>query len=183
MTDSFFEEFQAAGEDLLKLGLTSSHGGNLSVRHAGDMIITGHFAMLGRLSPGDLVEVPLAGSSDQVHTNESNDAGLHRLIYGHTAAGAIIHAHPPHAIALSLRHGMIAPQDLEGAFFLKEIPVVNPEEQGIRLPQMLQSHVAAIVRGHGSYVAARTLNEALAFTSALELSCRVAYLTARMDVK
>lgn len=180
MQDYIVDQFQQAGEDLVRLGLTTSHGGNMSVRQAGRMVITAHFAMLGRLGPGDLVDVPLREESDHITTNVSNDAGLHQAIYRFTPAGAVIHAHPAHAVALSLDHDMISPRDLEGSVFLREIPVVDPAEVKKSIPQVLQTHVAAMVRGHGCYVVGRTLNEALAYTSALGLSCHVAYLALRL---
>ncbi|MBE3075461.1 MAG: class II aldolase/adducin family protein [Actinobacteria bacterium] len=176
MQDHLIEQFQEVGEDLVELGLTTSHGGNMSVRQSGRMIITAHFAMLGRLGPGDLVDVPLREEADQITSDASKDAGLHQLIYKFTSAGAVIHAHPAHAVALSLKSDMIAPQDLEGSVFLREIPVVASTEAAARIPQVLQTHVAALVRGHGCYVVGRTLGEALAFASALGLSCHVAWL-------
>jgi len=177
MQDRILDEFQQAGEDLVRLGLTTSHGGNMSIRHQGKIIVTAHFAMLGRLAPEDLVEVPLREEPDNITSDASKDVALHQLIYKYTPAIAVIHAHPAHAVALSLTTDMIAPQDLEGTVFLREIPVVAAAEAASRVPQVLQTHVATIVRGHGAYVVGRTLNEALAYTSALGLSCQVAYLS------
>jgi L-fuculose-phosphate aldolase len=181
MQDHTIVQFQQVGEDLVKLGLTTSHGGNLSIRQSGRMIITAHFAMLGRLGPGDLVEVPLREEPDHMTSEVSKDAGLHQLIYRFTPAGAVIHAHPAHAVALSLKTDMIAPRDLEGSVFLREIPVVAMAEAATRLPQVMQTHVAAMVRGHGCYVVGRTLTEALAYTSALGLSCHVDFLAAQLS--
>lgn len=181
MQDHIVEQFQQVGEDLVRLGLTTSHGGNMSIRHAGRMIITTHFARLGRLEPGDLADIPLREELDQITSNVSYDAGLHQLIYKFSPAGAIIHAHPAHAIALSLNTDVIAPQDVEGSVFLREVPVVEVTDINSRVPQVLQTHVAAMVRGHGCYVVGRTLNEALAYTSAMGLSCHVAFLAQRRE--
>ncbi len=180
MADRIFDEFQQTGEDLVRLGLTTSHGGNMSLRHQGRIVITTHFAMLGRLQAGDLVEIPLREEPDKITSDASNDVALHQLIYKFTPAIAVIHAHPAHAVAMSLTSDLISPRDLEGSVFLKEIPVVAPEAASERIPQLLQTHTAAMVRGHGSYVAGRTLNEALAYISALGLSCEVAYLAERL---
>ena len=140
------------------------------------IVVTAHFAMLGRLAPADLVEVPLREEPDYITSDASKDVALHQLIYKYTPAAAVIHAHPAHAVALSLSNEMIAPQDLEGSVFLREIPVVAAAEASGQIPQILQTHVAVIVRSHGCYAVGRTLNEALAYTSALGLSCEVAYL-------
>jgi len=176
MQDFIYNQFREVGEDLTQLGLTTSHGGNMSIRHQGKLIVTAHFAMMSRLETTDLIEVPLREEPDTITNDASKDVALHQLIYKFTPAAAIIHAHPPHAIAMSLTNDMIAPQDLEGSFFLREIPVVTSTQAASHIPQLLQAHVAVIVKGHGCYVAGRTLNEALAFTSALALSCEVAYL-------
>ncbi len=176
MQEHILDQFQQTGDDLLRLGLTTSHGGNMSIRHQGKIIVTAHFAMLARLEPGDLIEVPVHEEPDQITNDASKDVGLHHLIYKYTPAGAVIHAHPAHAIAMSLTNDLIAPQDLEGTVFLREIPVVAVAEASVRIPQLLQTHVAVVVRGHGSYAVGRTLNEALAYTAALGLSCKVAYL-------
>lgn len=176
MQDHIFDEFRQTGEDLLRLSLTSSHGGNMSVRHQGRIIITTHFAMLARLQPDDLAEIPLRETPDSAMSEVSKDVGLHQLIYKFTPAGALIHAHPAHAVALSLDNDVIRPRDLEGSVFLREIPVVLPEEVEEKAPQLLQTHTGIIVRGHGSYVVGRTLGEALACTSALGFSCKVAWL-------
>ncbi|MHB9053649.1 MAG: class II aldolase/adducin family protein [Thermoleophilia bacterium] len=177
MQDRILEAFQQTGEDLFRLGLTTSHGGNMSIRTQGKIIITTHFSMLGRLQPGDLIEIPLREEPDNIPSDASNDVTLHQLIYKFTPAGAVIHVHPAHAVALSLASDMIAPRDLEGSVFLREIPVVASGEAAALVPQRLQTHMAVMVRGHGCYVAGRTLNEALAYTSALEISCKIAYLS------
>lgn len=177
MQDYLYDEFKRVGEDLIQLRLTTSHGGNMSVRHQGKLVITTHFAMLGRLAPDDLAEMPLREAPDSFVSEVSKDLALHQLIYRFTPAGAIIHAHPAHAVALSLGTGLVTPQDLEGAVFLREIPVIFPDEVEERVPQMLQTHTGIIVRGHGSYVVGRTLSDALAYTSALAFSCEVDYLT------
>ena len=176
MQDRVFEEFQRVGMDLIRQKLTTTHGGNMSIRHAGRMIITAHFSMLGRLAPGDLIDVPLREEPDHITSNVSKDFGLHQLIYKFTPAGAVIHAHPAYAVAMSLENDMISPRDLEGSVFLRDIPVVAAAEAASQMPQVLQTHVATVVRGHGCYVVGRTLTEALAYTSALGLSCEVAYL-------
>ena len=161
MQERMLEEFQQVGEDLIRQKLTTTHGGNMSLRHAGKLIITAHFSMMGRLMPGDLIDVPLREEPDHITSNVSNDFGLHQLIYKFTPAGAVIHAHPAYAVAMSLQTDMIAPPDLEGSVFLREIPVGGAAEAAQQRPQVLQTHVAVVRRGHGSYRVRRTPAEAL----------------------
>ena len=177
MQEIVFEQFQQVGEDLFRLGLITSHGGNMSIRHQGKLLITAHFTMLGRLEPGDLVDIPLREEPDHVTSDASKDIGLHQLIYKFTSAGAVIHTHPAHAVALSLSRDMITPLDLEGTALLREIPVIDASEAESQAPQLLQTHVAAMVRGHGCYVVGRTLVEALAYTTALARSTEISWLS------
>ena len=170
------ELFKQTGEDLFRQGLTTTHGGNLSVRNKGKIAITAHFAMLGRLKPGDVVEVPLDEPGGRIAGHASSDTPLHQLIYRSTSALAVIHAHSAPATALSLSEDMITPADVEGAFFLRRVPVVVPDRAREMLPRLLETHACVMVRGHGSYAAGRSLGEALAHTSALDFSCRVSLM-------
>lgn len=178
MQEAVFDQFRETGVDMVRMGLVSSHGGNISIRHQGRLLVTAHFSMLGRLEPGDIVDVPLREEPDHITTEASKDSVLHQLIYKFTPAGAVIHAHPPHAVALSLSGQTIVPRDLEGSVLLREIPVLETGGTGEQAPQLLQSRPAVMVRGHGSYVVGRTLSEALAYTSALALSCEITWLAA-----
>jgi L-fuculose-phosphate aldolase len=181
MQEYIYNEFKRVGEDLAQLGLTSSHGGNMSLRHQGKIVITTHFAMMGRLDPADLAEVPVREVPDSLLSEVSKDVALHQLIYRFTPAGAVIHVHPAHAVALSLNSDLITPRDQEGSVFLREIPVIRTEETDSKAPQLLQTHTGIMVRGHGSYVVGRTLTEALAYTSALGFTCKVAYLAKALE--
>lgn len=165
------------GADLYQAGLVSSHGGNLSVRSGTDMWITGTGTMLGRLRERHIALVHADGS--HLGPPPSSDTLLHSTIYalGGAAAGAIVHAHPHHAIALSFDTDLFVPIDLEGQLHLKEVPVI---EQGLnqtaQLAAALQKNVVALLRGHGAYARGGTLWEALHWITALEESAHIAWL-------
>ena len=165
------------GADLYQLGLVSSHGGNLSIRNGTDMWITGTGTMLGRLRDRHISLVHADGS--YVGPPPSSDTTLHSTIYALSGgtAGAIVHAHPHHAIALSFDTDLFVPLDLEGQLHLKDVPVV---EQGLnqtaQIAAALQKHVVALLRGHGAYARGGTLWEALHWITALEESAHIAWL-------
>ncbi len=177
-----FKDFQRFGRDLFLAGLNSSHSGNLSVRCGDRIIITRRGSMLGNLAEQDIIETGLQkndGKSDLAST----EIGVHRSIYMGTSALAIVHAHPVHAVALSLLEDQIIPVDAEGAYLLKRIPVlaaVNPigsKELEENLPPLLREYKIALVRGHGSFAAGQNLEEAYQLTSSLENACRIIYLS------
>ncbi|MBN3032873.1 MAG: class II aldolase/adducin family protein [Candidatus Saganbacteria bacterium] len=173
-----YEEFQRIGRYLWQEGLVDSHGGDLSLRQGGKILITRRDAMLGDLKEGDIIEVGLEkGDSD---ASVSREISTHRAIYRETGAAAIVHAHSPNAIAVSLTDNKIIPQDAEGLSLFKSAAIVRAhqaigsEEVARLVPSFLQgSSVVAVVKGHGSFALGKTLEEAYKYTSALENSCRV----------
>ena len=170
MTDAALDEFRAAGRMLWEAGLASSHGGNMSVRLPdGGLMVTRTGSMLGRLGDGDLVVVAADGSSAG---EPSMDTALHRAAYEASGAGAVLHAHPRHAIALSLAMDVIKPADAEGRLRLGPVPVV--EAEGVA--RALQDAAIVMARGHGSYARGDDLWQALQWTSVLEESAQVLWL-------
>jgi L-fuculose-phosphate aldolase len=91
-----------------------------------------------------------------------------------------VHAHPPCAVAASLIIDSIVPEDSEGKMFCPIIPVVSgaPGSQEIadNVANALTSSKLVIVRGHGTFAAGKTLDDAYVLTSLAEHSCRVLYL-------
>ncbi len=165
-------EFREVGRLLWEAGLVSSHGGNMSVRLPdGTLVITRHGAMLGRLGEDDLVVV----RGPETIGEPSMDTHLHVAIYAAADAWAVVHAHPVHAVALSLRDVPLTPLDLEGGHHLGEaVPVVAGAEG---LASALASAPVALWRGHGSYARGRDLWQALLYTTVLEESARILWLS------
>ncbi len=159
--------------------MVTSHGGNLSVRREGEMVITRTGAMLGHITQGDLVRVPLEG---EISPRASREALLHRASYLHTSAEALVHAHPVHAIALSFFRYTIVPKDAEGAYILPSVSVVEvsqpigSQELAQAVAQVLKNAPIVVVKGHGTFAKGRGLWEAFYYTSVLEASCRVLWL-------
>jgi L-fuculose-phosphate aldolase len=174
MADGALDGFRAAGRMLWEAGLVSSHGGNISVRlPEGGLLVTRTGAMLGRLGEGDLVSVAADGSSGG---EPSMDTALHRAVYEVSGAQAMLHAHPRHAIALSLAMDVIEPADAEGRLRLGAVPVV--ETGGVA--KALRDAPIVMARGHGSYARGDDLWQALQWTSVLEESAQVLWLLRAM---
>jgi len=113
---------------------------------------------------------------------------VHRAIYQATSASAIVHAHPPHAIALSLAETEITPTDAEGLSILGQVLVlgwhmeVRPGGLADIIAQALKQCRIVMVRGHGSFAISQLLEEALNCTTMLEESCRVICLLKSLKV-
>jgi L-fuculose-phosphate aldolase len=104
------------------------------------------------------------------------DTAVHRAVYAATAslpagrqAGVVLHAHPRHAIALSLVTDAVEPVDAEGKLRLGSVPVVEGEQ----VAEALRDRPVALARGHGSYARGDDLWQALQWTSVLEESAEV----------
>lgn len=176
--DCLYKEFRDIGRDILLTGLTSSHGGNMSVRVGDRIVIKRRGAQLGRLEPEDLVETSL-DKLDSGITRASTELIVHRQIYQKTSALAVVHTHPRTAIVLSLSRDEIIPIDNEGSYLLRKIPVVAVEQaSGSRelaevVSQALQEYKVIMQRGHGCFAKGQTLEEAYHWVSALEEVCDI----------
>jgi L-fuculose-phosphate aldolase len=168
-------EFQEVGRDLYQLALVTSHGGNLSIREAPGMWITGTGTMLGRLAERHISRAWPDGRSEG--PPPSSDTLLHATIYAVTGANAIVHAHPRHATVLSFDTDRYEPDDFEGRLHLQDVPVIAQGPQQIaQIATALQSRLVVVLRGHGAYARGATLWEALHWTTALEESAHISVL-------
>lgn len=171
--------FAEVGKDLYQLGLVSSHGGNLSVRVGHEMWITGTGTMLGRLRERHIAFVRPDGGYEG--PPPSSDTTLHTAIYALGGAGAVVHAHPHHAIAMTFETERFVPPDFEGQHFLEDVPVIpQGPNQVAQVASALQSRLVAILQGHGAYARGQTLWEALHWITALEESAHIAWLRSAM---
>lgn len=175
-------QFQAIGRDLFSRGLVSSHSGNISVRQGDRIIITRRGSQLGSLEESDLIETGL-NEDDRFTPLASVELPVHRAVYSQTPALAIVHAHPPHAIALSMTEAEIVLSDTEEEISgIGLVPVlgrgmnVRPGELGDAVAQALKDHRAVLVDGHGSFIVGQLLEEAYRYTAALEEKCQVLWL-------
>jgi L-fuculose-phosphate aldolase len=176
--EKLYEEFRDIGRDIFLAGLTSSHGGNMSVRVGDKIIIKRRGAQLGRLKPTDFVATSFRGKDSGI-VRASTELIVHRAIYEKTSALAVIHAHPRTAITLSLSRDEIIPIDNEGSYFFRKIPVVTVElasgstELAEAVSEELRGYKIIMQRGHGCFSVGQTLEEAYHWVSALEEVCDI----------
>lgn len=166
-------EFQRIGKRLFAEHLVGGNFGNISIKKGNDGFFikpTGAYLNVAT----ELVFVPLEGD---VPETASSEYRVHREVYRKTNHVALVHAHPPFAVAASLVMDKIVPEDSEGELFCPEIPVIHGEPGSQEIADavvnvLLRSNLV-IARGHGTFAAGKTLDEAYVFTSLAEHSCRV----------
>jgi len=176
-------------------GLNDSHSGNASVRDGDAVWITPTGACADSLTRGDLVRCALdsseASAGDPVGTKPgaSLDAPLHLAVYRRNpAAGAVLHSHGPHAIALTLASREFVPIDFEGAYYFPRVPVVVADataagaaadyvqQSPALVAEALAAHKVCVYRGHGVYAWGEDLDRAYKWSSSFEASARIAWL-------
>jgi L-fuculose-phosphate aldolase len=176
-----WQEISRIGRKLVHSGLVESHFGNISVRMGDKMLITRSGSSLDELTSEKIVEVDVHGAC-ALDVIASSETVVHRAIYNNTSAFAIVHAHCPYAVTMSLLQGdgCITPLDSEGKYFLGDIPIVQggigSGELAGNLVEALSVYKAAIVHGHGTFAIGRVLDEAYVLTTQVEHSCRIKYL-------
>jgi L-fuculose-phosphate aldolase len=93
-----------------------------------------------------------------------------------------MHSHGAYTIAMTLNGDDFVPLDFEGQYYFPRVPVISIayqdylEEAPQRVARALGENKIAVVRGHGVYAQAETLNLAYKWTCSLELSAKTAYL-------
>jgi L-fuculose-phosphate aldolase len=132
------------------------------------------------LSDNDLVACNING---EVGAGASLDAPLHIAVYQHNPqACALLHSHGPHSVALTMDGRDFVPLDFEGQYYFAHVPVLNIayqdylEESPTQVAHALAQYKIAIVRGHGVYAQAESVNLAYKWSCSLELSAQTAFI-------
>lgn len=165
---------------LRRYGINDSHSGNASVRVDADFWVTPSGACADTLSADQLIRCELNGEPGK---GASLDAHLHRLVYrNNPGAGAVLHSHGPYTVAMTMNGEDFTPPDFEGQYYFDRIPVITiPYDRYIdeapeQVASVLAEHPIMVVRGHGVYAQADSINLAYKWSCSLELSAKTAYL-------
>jgi L-fuculose-phosphate aldolase len=165
---------------LRQYGLNDSHSGNASVRNGEKVWITPTGACADLIGPEHLVKCRLGQRPPE---QASLDAPLHLAVYEkNPRAQAILHSHCPYSIAITLHGNAFKPDDFEGQYYFSHIPLIDiPYERYVMdSPALVSAALAespiAIVRGHGVYAQAESLELAYKWTCTLESSAKTSFL-------
>jgi len=179
----------AAGRRLGARGLISAGEGNLSVRLGEDsLLMTPSGARKDELSIDDLLVVPLVPPTSEAFPpgkpRPSSDIAIHRAAYAARAdVQAVVHAHLPASMALTLAGEVPDPQALpETAHFIPRLPYLPFRTMGSA--QLAADVAAALSNGeeplpgavllerHGALAVGWTLDQAVNRLELVEVLCR-----------
>lgn len=176
----------ALGQLLYQRGLVSATDGNLSLHLSPNRILmTPSGRAKGRLNGADMVVIDETGSlvSTDSDLAPSSETPMHLEVYRQRDdVRAVIHAHPPYTLALTVA-GYSIPTDIlpELIMTLGEVPTVpfaRPSSgQGARaIQKAIVDHDALVLQNHGSLTVGKSLEEALINLERLEAVAQVVYL-------
>ena len=174
------------GHSLFSRGLTSGSTGNLSVRLGdGTMLMTPTNSCLGELDPARLSHLDADGRllGGDAPTKE---ARLHQCFYCRPDAGAVVHLHSTHAVAVSLLPETPADNALPPltAYYVMRVgtlpmlPYFPPGSGELfdAVADVASAHQAVLLAHHGPVVAGKTLQDAQYAMEELEETARLQLL-------
>lgn len=183
----------ATAREIYERHLSGATDGNLSVRLAGDRIATTPSGVhKGRLRPEDIVITDLAGrplatrGSGGAQRKPSSEIALHLEAYRRRPdVHAVIHAHPPLAIAYQLAGGRLSEVLVSEVVFacgqIATAPYTTPTTPDVpaALGEYLACYDVILMERHGSVTLGADLDGALGRLDALEHTALI-YCTVRM---
>ena len=158
--------------------LNAAVGGNVSVRQQDGIAITPAGINKGFMTESDVIVVDLNGTKLRGAGEPSSEGKMHYEIYRQRPdVQAIIHAHPPFAVAFALAHRDI-PDDVlpEVAINLGRVPCLpymtpSTVELAREVARGLARGNAAIMANHGAIVVGGDLEQAFNRMELLEQTC------------
>jgi L-fuculose-phosphate aldolase len=165
--------------------MNAALGGNVSIRLGDEIAITPAGINKGFITEDDVVVVDLGGAKLRGNGKPSSEGKMHYEIYKLCPdVQAIIHAHPPFAVAFALAHHDL-PDDIlpEATILLGHVPClpyVTPStlDLACEVAQGLAHRNAAFMANHGAITVGADLEEAYNRMELLEQTCMsVVYAT------
>ncbi len=165
-------------------GTIAAADGNLSVRLSnGDILITPTGAMKGFLQPSHMAKVDIEGRPVDDGPKASSETGIHLVAYQERPdIQAIVHAHPPHAVALTVAdidmQMPIIPEIIVSIGGIPTAPLGTPGTP--ELPETIRKIIrcsdTVIMKNHGSVTLGSNLMDAYKKLDMLEHTARILWL-------
>ena len=175
------DEVATVCKRLSELGVANANGGNVSVRLAeGNCLVTPTGMCLRDVTAADLVTVDATGAKVYGAGEPTMEVKSHlRLYEQRTDLNAVIHCHPPAAMAWALAR-RLPPLEAycEGYFLVGKVELIEPYQTPPELPAVIEKHASKangfLLVNHGLMMAGPDLRTALLRVEDYELLCRAA---------
>ncbi len=182
--DGRWEELISIGRLMWERSLIAGTDGNLSLRIGPDRILaTATGVPKGRMKADDLVVIDASGRRISGDRDASSEIRVHLAAYAvRPDISAVVHAHPPAALAMSL-----AGIEMEPPFIPESVLSLGPvaraeyrtpgsmELAGV-LEENLRCHDAIMMERHGALTLGRSLEEAYNRMESLEHTAKTIWM-------
>lgn len=187
------EQIAAFARSIFERGLTAGSTGNISVRTDDGWLMTPTGSSMGNIDPARISALDHTGRhvSGDAPTKE---AFLHMAMYGERPqAGAIVHLHSTHSVAVSCLCGLdhsnvLPPITAYHVMRVGRLPLVPYFPPGdIKLADAVRAlaskHHAVLLANHGPVVAGASLEDAVYACEELEETARLFLLLRGQDYR
>lgn len=183
--DALREQMVETGRSLYQRGLAHGSAGNISVQVKDGWLMTPTNSCLGRLDPARISRLDSHGkliSGDK----PSKETFLHIAMYRERSAGAVVHLHSVHAVAMSCLADIDATDVFPPitAYAIMQVgklalaPYYPPGDESLAeaVRRLAGKHHAILLANHGPVVAGSTLDAAVNAIEELEQTAKLVLL-------
>ena len=170
-------------------GFVDGTGGNISARLGDERILLSPSGLAtGFMQPEQLIIVNLAGERVDQATpanadlRPTSESAMHLECYRQRPdINAVVHAHPPTAVALTLARfdfqQCLIPEMVVLLGLMPTAPYSTPssQENGDAIRELIHEHDAIMLSNHGSLTAAKTLWDAYLMLESLEHNANIIF--------
>ncbi|MHB8419506.1 MAG: class II aldolase/adducin family protein [Myxococcales bacterium] len=165
-------------------GFLAANDGNVSVRLCRDrLLVTPSGTAKAFLTPEDLLVVDGEGRLLEGAGKPTSELAMHlEVLRRRPDVQAVVHAHPPTCIALTLvRHPRlddVLPEVILGLGRIEVVPYARPQSEALAraLSDRIAASDAVILERHGTLTVGRSVAEAYFLTERLEHAAHVLWL-------
>jgi L-fuculose-phosphate aldolase len=168
-----------AGKVLVAEGQGDFTRGHISVRVPGNprlFYMKPHSVGLDEITMANILTIDLEGEVVAGKARRHSEVYIHSEIFKARAdVNCVIHAHPPYSVALSASGHAVKAYSQPGALFHESVGVyadtialIRSHAMGAGVAKALGPHRAAFLKGHGTAVTGKTIEEAVIAAIMLE---------------
>jgi ribulose-5-phosphate 4-epimerase/fuculose-1-phosphate aldolase len=168
-----------AGKILVAEGQGDFTRGHISVRVPGNpelFYMKPHSVGLDEITMANILTIDLEGEVVAGKARRHSEVYIHSEVFKARAdVNCVIHAHPPHSVALSASGHPVKAYSQPGALFHEAVGVyadtialIRNHAMGAGVAKALGPHRAAFLKGHGTAVTGKTIEEAVIAAIMLE---------------
>jgi L-ribulose-5-phosphate 4-epimerase len=187
MIEALKTKLVTAGRILAQEGQRDYTRGHLSVRHPDNpdlFFMKPQKIGLEEMTAGNIITVNIEGEKVEGDAPRHSEAFIHsEVLRARSDLNAVIHTHPPHAVAFTALGRELQPIGQPSTVFYRGLPVftetidlITDRDRGRAVARCLGPHKAMLLRNHGIVVAGATIEEAVYLALLLEDACKLQLL-------